>query len=135
MVFEHLFKEFELSRAIRTDNGVPFAPPAPSTTSASSPCGGLRLAIALERNAPGHPDVGQALNNLATNYEKQDRHAESEALTRRALAIYQKIPGAEPAVATLLNNLGQITKAEGRYADAEPPIKQSRGTDNGPPRP
>jgi CHAT domain-containing protein len=46
-------------------------------------------------------------------------------LFKRALAIYQKIPGAEPAVATLLNNLGQVTKAEGRYADAEPAIKQS----------
>ena len=33
----------------------------------------------------------------------------------------RRLPGAEhPAVATLLNNLGQVTKAEGRYADAEP---------------
>ncbi len=35
------------------------------------------------------------------------------------------MPGADPAVATLLNNLGQVYKAEGRYADAEPAIKQS----------
>jgi CHAT domain-containing protein len=35
------------------------------------------------------------------------------------------VPGADPAVATLLNNLGQVYKAEGRYADAEPAIKQS----------
>ena len=87
----------------------------------------FRRALALsERSLPAnHPDLGRALNNLATNYEKQDHHAESEALTRRALAIYQKIPGAEPAVATLLNNLGQILKAEGRYPEAEPPIRQS----------
>jgi CHAT domain-containing protein len=46
-------------------------------------------------------------------------------LFKRALAIYQKVPGADPAVATPLNNLGQVYKAEGRYADAEPAIKQS----------
>ena len=44
---------------------------------------------------------------------------------KRALAIYQKVPGPDPAVATLLNNLGQVDKAEGRYADAEPAIKRS----------
>jgi tetratricopeptide (TPR) repeat protein len=40
--------------------------------------------------------------------------------------IYGKALGPEhPAVAILLNNLGQVEKAEGRYADAEPPIKRS----------
>jgi tetratricopeptide (TPR) repeat protein len=46
--------------------------------------------------------------------------------TPGSLAIYGKALGPEhPAVATLLNNLGQVEKAEGRYADAEPPIKRS----------
>jgi Tetratricopeptide repeat len=46
--------------------------------------------------------------------------------TPGSLAIYGKALGPEhPAVATLLNNLGQVDKAEGRYADAEPPIKRS----------
>jgi tetratricopeptide (TPR) repeat protein len=42
------------------------------------------------------------------------------------LAIYQKALGGEhPAVATLLNNLGQVDKVQGRYAEAEPLIKRS----------
>jgi tetratricopeptide (TPR) repeat protein len=61
------------------------------------------------------------LNNLATLYEKQDRHADSEPLFKRSLAIYEKALGPKhPAVATLLNNLGQVDKVEGRDADAEP---------------
>jgi tetratricopeptide (TPR) repeat protein len=46
--------------------------------------------------------------------------------TLESPAICEKALGPEhPAVATLLNNLGQVDKAEGRYADAEPPIKRS----------
>jgi hypothetical protein len=46
--------------------------------------------------------------------------------TPGSLAIYENALGPEhPAVATLLNNLGQVDKAEGRCADAEPPIKRS----------
>ena len=45
---------------------------------------------------------------------------------KRALAIYEKAAGPEhPAVATLLNNLGQVDKVQGRYAEAEPLIKRS----------
>src|SRR5262249_42748545 len=51
---------------------------------------------------------------------------ESEPLFKKALAIYEKVAGAEsPPVATLLNNLGQVYKVEGREADAEPLIKRS----------
>ena len=42
------------------------------------------------------------------------------------MAIYEKAAGPEhPAVATLLNNLGQVDKVQGRYAEAEPLIKRS----------
>jgi putative transposase len=54
-VFERVFKDFGLPRAIRTDNGAPFA-------SANSLFGltrlsvwWLRLGIAIERIKPGHP--------------------------------------------------------------------------------
>ena len=47
-------------------------------------------------------------------------------LFKRALAIYEKALGPEhPAVATVLNNLGQVAKVQGRYAEAEPLIKRS----------
>jgi hypothetical protein len=55
--------------------------------------------------------LGRQVNNLATLYEKQDRHSDAEPLFRRALAIYEKAAGPEhPAVATLLSNLGLIRR-------------------------
>jgi putative transposase len=55
LVFERTFQAFGLPRAIRTDNGVPFA----STTAffGLSKLSGwwLRLGIAIERIKPGHP--------------------------------------------------------------------------------
>jgi tetratricopeptide (TPR) repeat protein len=72
------------------------------------------LAIREKSLSAGRPDLGQSLNNLATFYEKQDRHADSEPLFKRALAIYEKAAGPEhPAVATLLNNIGQVDKVQG----------------------
>ena len=45
---------------------------------------------------------------------------------KRALAIYEKAAGPEhPAVATLLNNLGQVEKVEDHFAKAVPLIKRS----------
>ena len=82
----------------------------------------FKRALAIrEKSLPhGHPDF-DIPQHLATLYEKQDRHADSEPLFRRALAIYEKAAGPEhPAVATLLNNLGQVAKVQGRYDEAEP---------------
>jgi hypothetical protein len=63
---------------------------------------------------------------MATLYEKLGRHGDSEPLFKRALAIYEKAAGpGHPAVATLLNNLGQVDKVQGRYAVAEPLIKRA----------
>ena len=91
-----------------------------------SRCSSGRWRSAKSRSAAAIPIVGQSLNNLATLYEKQGRHADSEPLFKRALAIYEKAAGPEhPAVATLLNNLGQVDKVQGRYAEAEPLIKRS----------
>lgn len=57
---------------------------------------------------------------------KQERQSEAEPLFQRALAIYQKAAGPEhPAVATVLNNIGQIYRDLNRDADAEAPIKRS----------
>ena len=65
---------------------------------------------------------------------QQSRHALCEAgtagrrrpLFQRALAIYRKAGGPEhPAVATVLNNLGQVYRDLNRDADAEAPIKRS----------
>lgn len=54
-VFEAAFKEFGLPRAIRTDNGVPFANPNALFGLSRLSVWWLRLGIEIERIKPGHP--------------------------------------------------------------------------------
>lgn len=54
-VFESAFKEFGLPRAIRTDNGVPFASPNALFNLSKLSVWWLRLGIAIERIKPGNP--------------------------------------------------------------------------------
>jgi putative transposase len=54
-VFESAFKDFGLPRAIRTDNGVPFASPNSLFNLSRLSVWWLRLGIAIERIKPGHP--------------------------------------------------------------------------------
>ena len=54
-VFERAFKDFGLPRAIRTDNGVPFAAPTALYRLSKLSVWWLRLGIQIERIAPGHP--------------------------------------------------------------------------------
>ena len=54
-VFERVFKEFGLPRAIRTDNGTPFASPHALFGLSRLSVWWLRLGIAIERIKPGHP--------------------------------------------------------------------------------
>jgi putative transposase len=54
-VFESVFKEFGLPRAIRTDNGVPFASPNALFGLSRLSVWWLRLGIEIERIKPGNP--------------------------------------------------------------------------------
>jgi putative transposase len=54
-VFERVFKDFGLPRAIRTDNGVPFASNSAFFGLSQLSVWWLRLGIAIERIKPGHP--------------------------------------------------------------------------------
>jgi putative transposase len=54
-VFESAFKEFGLPRAIRTDNGVPFASPNALFNLSKLSVWWLRLGIEIERIKPGNP--------------------------------------------------------------------------------
>jgi putative transposase len=54
-VFERAFREFGLPKAIRTDNGVPFASRTAFFGLSRLAVWWLRLGIALERIKPGHP--------------------------------------------------------------------------------
>ena len=87
-----------------------------------------KRSLAIREKALGteHPDVGVALNDLATLYLQQGRSADAEPLIKRSLAITEKALGAvHPQVATALNNLAALYYQEGRYADAEPLFKRS----------
>ncbi len=54
------------------------------------------------------------------------RYAEAEPLLQRSLAILEKALGPEhPHVATSLNNLAGLYRAQGKYAEAEPLLKRS----------
>jgi len=55
-VFEHVFKDFGLPHAIRTDNGVPFASASALYGLSKLSVWWLRLGIRLERIRPGHPE-------------------------------------------------------------------------------
>jgi putative transposase len=54
-VFEQAFKDFGLPKAIRTDNGVPFASPNALFGLSKLAIWWLRLGIGLQRIQPGHP--------------------------------------------------------------------------------
>src|SRR5689334_3652960 len=55
-VFERVFEEFGLPKAIRTDNGVPFASPNALYGLSKLSVWWLRLDIQIERIKPGHPE-------------------------------------------------------------------------------
>jgi transposase InsO family protein len=55
MAFERLFRERGLPRAIRSDNGVPFASPNGLFNLSKLSVWWLRLGITIERIRPGHP--------------------------------------------------------------------------------
>jgi putative transposase len=55
-VFERAFRDFGLPRALRTDNGVPFASPYALYGLSRLAVWWLRLGIGIERIRPGHPE-------------------------------------------------------------------------------
>ncbi len=54
-LFEQVFKQYGLPKAIRTDNGIPFASPQAFFGLSKLSVWGLRLGIRIERTKPGHP--------------------------------------------------------------------------------
>jgi len=65
------------------------------------------------------PEVAGCLNDLGVAESALGRFNEAENLYRRALLIWEKIPGREASAARILSNLSQLLVSEGRYSEAE----------------
>jgi len=84
-VFQRLFREFGLPRAIRTDNGVPFASAHALYGLSKLSVWWLRLGIALERIAPGHPEQnGQHERMHLTLKQEATKPAAANVLQQQA---------------------------------------------------
>jgi putative transposase len=85
-VFERAFKDFGLPRAIRTDNGVPFASSWALYGLSKLAVWWLRLGIAIERIQPGHPQQNGADDDRDERERPRERPRERRReIGRRAL--------------------------------------------------
>jgi putative transposase len=107
-VFERVFKEFGVPKAIRTDNGVPFASPNSLFGLSKLSVWWLRLGIEIERIKPGNPQQNgrhermhltlkkeatkPAAKNLLQQQDKFDRFIETYNRDRPHQAIGMHYP-------------------------------------------
>src|SRR5258708_6661394 len=67
------------------------------------------------------------LNHQALQLNRQGRYAEAESLYREVLAIHEQILGpSHSEVASVLNNLGDTYRLEGRWDEAEVMLARAR---------
>lgn len=108
-VFERVFKEYGLPKAIRTDNGVPFASPNALFQLSKLSVWWLRLGIAIERIKPGNPQQNgrhermhltlkkeatkPAGENFLQQQEKFNRFIDEYNTQRPHEALEMKFPG------------------------------------------
>jgi putative transposase len=108
-VFERAFRDFGLPRAIRTDNGTPFASANAIFGLSKLSVWWLRLGIGIERIQPGQPQQNgrhermhltlkkettkPAANNFLQQQEKFDRFIECYNHERPHQAIQMRYPG------------------------------------------
>lgn len=98
--------------------------------------GALRMAEAGNFAPVYHARV---LTNLGSSLYQEARHADAEACYRKASEQWRKTPGSESeeGKAILLNNLGALYRAQGRYNEAEKvyteaiAIRKRQGKDGG----
>jgi tetratricopeptide (TPR) repeat protein len=66
------------------------------------------------------PDLATALSNLGRLYRDQKRFADAEPLYKRALAIREKVYGADdPSVAAVLRNYAIVERGLNKQAEAK----------------
>lgn len=73
-----------------------------------------------------HPDTATRLNNHAELYRAQGRYGEAVALSKRTLAIREKVLGPDHlSTAISLNNLAELYRVQARYGEAETLLHRS----------
>lgn len=98
-VFERALKDFGVPRAIRSDNGLPFASPNALYGLSRLSVWWLRLGIHIERITPGHP-------------EQNGRHERMHLTLKREAT--------KPAAANLLQQQGRFDTFLDRYNRERP---------------
>ena len=89
----------------------------------------LFLILILLAAAPALAQTSAWEESMASAYEayQASRFAEAEKLFLSALATAEDFGPQDPRLATTLNNLAELQRAQGRYAKAEPLYKRSLG--------
>ena len=85
--FERVFKEFGLPKAIRTDNGVPFASPNALFNLSKLSVWWLRLGIAIERIKPGCPQQNGRHERMHPDLEAGDHQTGGTELPAAAAKV------------------------------------------------
>ncbi len=89
----------------------------------------MQSALAIQRRLHGtepHPDLAEAINNLAFVYEEQSDHEAAEKLFREALAMNHRLLGEKhKEIATGLGNLAYVLQEKGDMARAEATFEQA----------
>eukprot|EP01137_Pigoraptor_chileana_P029109 Opistho-2@13877 len=84
------------------------------------------LEISESEKGDRHPDVANALNNLAGIHSSNGQHERALPLYERALGIYENIYSEDhPDIASTLNNLAALYDEAGQYEDALPLYERS----------
>src|SRR5688572_16166284 len=89
------------------------------------------LELFLRESGPGHPDLANVLNCLATIYTHQAEYAQAEASARRAVNIMRDVrtqtAGADidRLYVQSLTALGNALRALGRYPEAAPVLEDA----------
>jgi tetratricopeptide (TPR) repeat protein len=78
------------------------------------------LKVAEKKFGPKHPNVSEALSNLATIYVSQGEYLKADQHCQRCIKIYEKIFGKDHIkVAEALVCLSFVYQAQGKYEEAE----------------
>ena len=121
--FERLFRERGLPRAIRSDNGVPFAFPNGLFNLSKLSVWWLRLGISIERIKPGHPQQNGRHERMHLTLKKEaTRPAKSNILQQQGIfdSFVQEFNNERPHEALKMKSPSEVYKASTRAYEGLP---------------